>query len=199
MTQTRAQILNNTERLTFAGVTARIQQEESRRVAMSVSDQNPKSESHAFTVMNPQAFKGKKGTGQRCTHCNRDSHLREGCWNLYPHLKPKWKGQGGGGGRNQGEPPRKAYLAENLDSSQGEKKGNGAVRGSGSIPTELYRLESLESTVNRLTQLLGQPSLMGQPGSVNSINFSNSVTAHSEMNNPNETMGSKCCTAQKTR
>jgi hypothetical protein len=148
----RAQILNNMERLTFAGVTARIQQEESRRVAMSVSDQNPKSESHVFTAMNPQAFKGKKGAGQRCTHCNRDDHLREGCWNLYPHLKPKWKGQGGGGGRNQGEPPRKAYLAENLESSQGEKKGNGAVRGSGSTPTELYRLESLESTVNRLTQ-----------------------------------------------
>jgi gag-polypeptide of LTR copia-type len=162
----RAQILNNTERLTFAGVTARIQQEESRRVAMSVSDQNPKSESHAFTAMNPQAFKGKKSAGQRCTHCNRDGHLREGCWNLFPHLKLKWKGQGGGGGRNQGEPPRKAYLAENLDSSQGEKKGNGEVRGSDATPTELYRLVSLESAVNRLTQ----------SGSVNSLIFSNFVT-----------------------
>jgi hypothetical protein len=98
----RAQILNNTERLTFAGVTSRIQQEESRRVAMNVSDQNSKSESHAFAAMNSQAFKGKKDAGQRCTHCNWDGHLREGCWNLYSHLKPKWKDQNGGGGRNQG-------------------------------------------------------------------------------------------------
>jgi hypothetical protein len=106
--------------------------------------------------------------------------------------------EGGGGGRNQGEPPRKAYLAENLDSSQGERKGNGAVGGSGSTPTELNRLESLKSTVNRLTQLLGQQSLMGQPGSVNSINSSNSVTAHNEINNPNEKLGSECCTAPKS-
>jgi gag-polypeptide of LTR copia-type len=57
----RAQILNSTERLTFAGVTARIQQEESRRVAMNVSDQNRKPESHDFAAMNSQAQEGKKG------------------------------------------------------------------------------------------------------------------------------------------
>jgi GAG-pre-integrase domain len=80
----------------------------------------------------------------------------------------------------------------------GERKGNGAVGGSGSTPTELNRLESLESTVNRLTQLLGQQSLMGQLGSVNSINSSNSVTTHNEINNPNEKLGSECCTAPKS-
>jgi gag-polypeptide of LTR copia-type len=104
----QAQILNNTERLTFAGVTARIQQEESRRVAMNVSDQNPKPESHAFAAMNSQAFKGKKGAGQRCTHCNQDDHLREGWWILYPHLKPKWRSKSGGAAAKNlfGENPR---------------------------------------------------------------------------------------------
>jgi gag-polypeptide of LTR copia-type len=98
----QAQILNSTERLTFAGVTARIQQEELRRVAMNISDQNPKPESHASATVNPQAFKGKRGAGQRCTNCNRDNHLREGCWILYPHLRPKWKGQGRGSAQIQG-------------------------------------------------------------------------------------------------
>jgi hypothetical protein len=133
-------------------VTAHIQQEESRRVSMNVSDQNPKPESHAFTAMNSQAPKGKKGVGQRCTHYNRDGHLKDGCWILYPHLKPKWKSQGGGGGRNQGEPQRKAYLAETLDSRQGETKGNRSIEGSGSTQAQLNQLES---TVNRLTTLLG--------------------------------------------
>jgi hypothetical protein len=130
----RAQILNSTERLTFAGVTSRIQQEESWRVAMNISDQNLKPESHAFAAMNPQAFKGKKGARQRCTHYNRDGHLREGCWILYPHLKPKWKGQGGA--RIQGEPQRKVYLAETLDSSQEETKRNGSIRGDSSTQSQ---------------------------------------------------------------
>jgi gag-polypeptide of LTR copia-type len=144
----RAQILNSTQRLTFTGVTARIQQEESRRVAMNISDQNPKSESHAFVVVTPQAFKGKRGIGHRCTNCNRDGHLREGCWILYPHLRPKWKGQGGGSARNQGEPPRKAYLAETLDSSQEEAKRNGSIRGDNSTQSQTQaQLNRLESSV----------------------------------------------------
>jgi hypothetical protein len=132
---------------------------------MNVSDQNPKLESHAFAVMNSQAFKSKKGAGQRCTHCNRDDHLREGYWVLYPHLKPKWKGQGGGSGRSQGEPQRKAYLAETLDSSQEETKRTGSIRGDGSTQAQTQaQLNRLESSVNRLSALLGQQGLMGQSG-----------------------------------
>jgi hypothetical protein len=153
----QAQILNNTEQLTFESVTARIQQEESRRIAMNVSDQNPKPESHAFAAMNSQAFKGKKVAGQRCTHYNRDGHLKEGCWILYPHLKPKWKGQDGGGGRSQGEPRRKTYLVETLYSSQRETKRTGSIKGDGSTPAQTQaQLNRLESSVNQLSALLGQ-------------------------------------------
>jgi hypothetical protein len=59
--------------------------------------------------------------------------------------------------------------------------------------------------MNRLTQLLGQQRQMGQPGSVNSLIFSNSVTgqgnsatAQNEINNPNEQMGSEYCTAPES-
>jgi hypothetical protein len=145
---------------------------------MNISDQNPKPESHAFAAVNPQAFKGKRGTGQRCTNCNRDGHLREGCWILYPHLRPKWKGQGGGSARNQGEPPRKAYLAETLDSRQEEAKRNESVRDSSirnesirdssvrneSIRDNSAQLNRLESSVNRLSAILGQQAFMGHQG-----------------------------------
>ncbi|KAJ4765488.1 01P13-1 [Rhynchospora pubera] len=88
----KAQILGSTDRLTFSGVTARVQQEESRRAAMNISDQNPKPEGHAFATMTSQATRGQKNTGQWCTHCNKAGHLKEGCWILYPHLKPKVEG-----------------------------------------------------------------------------------------------------------
>jgi hypothetical protein len=134
---------------------------------MNISDQNPKPESHAFAAVNPQAFKGKRGTGQRCTNCNRDGHLREGCWILYPHLRPKWKGQGGGSARNQGEPPRKAYLAETLDSRQEAKRnesvGDSSVRNE-SIRDNSAQLNRLESSVNRLSAILGQQAFMGHQG-----------------------------------
>jgi len=159
----RAQILNSTEKLTFTGVTARIQQEESRRGAMNTSDSNPKSEGHAFTAATAQAVGGKKGTGQRCIHCNRDGHLKDGCWVLHPHLKPKWKGQGGG--RNKGEQSRRAYLVESLDSRQGETKVNGAAEGDNSAQAQLNRLES---NLNRITSLLDQQGLMGRSGFVTS-------------------------------
>ncbi|KAJ4786511.1 01P13-2 [Rhynchospora pubera] len=82
----KAQILGSTDRLTFSGVTARVQQEESRRAAMHISDQNPKPEGHAFAAMTSQATRGQKNAGQWCTHCNKAGHLKEGCWILYPHL-----------------------------------------------------------------------------------------------------------------
>jgi hypothetical protein len=86
----RVQILLSTDKLSFEEVTSRIRQEAARRVAMGTSDQNPKSEAHAFSVHHFNAGKARgKGDIERCAHCKRSGHSKDRCWVLNPHIRPK--------------------------------------------------------------------------------------------------------------
>jgi hypothetical protein len=86
----RAQILLLTDKLSFEEVTTHIRQEAARRVAMGTSDQNPKSEAHAFSIHHFNAGKVRgKGEIERCAHCKRSVHSKDMCWVLNPHLCPK--------------------------------------------------------------------------------------------------------------
>jgi hypothetical protein len=57
---------------------------------MDTSDQNPKSEAHAFSVhhINAEKARGKEEI-ERCAHYKRSGHSKDMCWILNPHLRPK--------------------------------------------------------------------------------------------------------------
>jgi gag-polypeptide of LTR copia-type len=109
----RLQILLSTELPTFSAVVAMVQREDARRTAMQSEPQETRQIAehlaYVVTTANSNSDKGRsKGgkEGERCTHCKRNGHTAEKCWILHPHLKPKWRGDGGGN-RGQGEAAKK--------------------------------------------------------------------------------------------
>ncbi|KAJ4821283.1 hypothetical protein LUZ62_033849 [Rhynchospora pubera] len=113
--QIRSQILNSAELPSLATVVATIQREETRQRFMT-TDNQPQSENQAFVshwnkgeqtskqgehVSIRQGGRGSssgrgrgRGRGTRatpyCDYCNKPGHSRDRCWDLFPHLKPRW-------------------------------------------------------------------------------------------------------------
>jgi hypothetical protein len=70
--------------MSFDGVTTPVRQEVTRRVAMT-SVSNPKAEAHAFLAQHFGVSKVKgKGEVDKCSHCKREGHTQEKCWELHP-------------------------------------------------------------------------------------------------------------------
>ncbi|KAJ3706649.1 hypothetical protein LUZ61_010354 [Rhynchospora tenuis] len=165
----RSQILLSPELPSFSAVVAMVQREDSRRTAMNKETQEQRQavENHAFTATStiPNSDRGRNrgNKDEKCTHCKRNGHSIERCWVLHPHLKPKWRGDGGN--RGQGEATRK--TGKTLDQAKrgfcvrGEEDDGGtesikSTRAEPTEPTEASRLDRLESQISRLTSLLGR-------------------------------------------
>jgi len=95
-----------------------------------------------------------RNKSEKCSHCKKSEHTSDRCWVLHPHLKPRWKGDGGN--RGQGEVAKK--NTKTLDGRQEEKRGflaKGEASESEIIP-EASRLDRIESQLLKLTELMGQ-------------------------------------------
>jgi hypothetical protein len=141
----RSQILLSPELPSYSAIVAMVQREDSRRAAMSseVQRNNQAVETLAFAVSGSNLDRGRNKS-EKCSHCKKLGHTSDRCWVLHPHLKPRWKGDGGY--QSQGEVAKK--NTKTLDGRQEEKKGflaKGEASRSESIP-EVSRLDRIDRT-----------------------------------------------------
>jgi hypothetical protein len=68
-----------------------VEDEKIRRVVMSSQPpENP--EAKVFVAQNPNPDLKAEVRGDsivKCNYCRKEGYQREGCWFLYPHLRPK--------------------------------------------------------------------------------------------------------------
>jgi gag-polypeptide of LTR copia-type len=191
----RSQILLSSEFPPFSAVVAMVQREESRRNVMCVEVQEARSvvENQAFAVTVDRG-RNKGRDGERCSHCKKVGHTADRCWVLNPHLKPKWKGEGGSHG--QGEAAKKGDRT--LDTKEGRK--GFSVRGeiNESKGPEDSRLDRIKEMVSKLIELMrmGNKGLeffnFKQPSSVNGPSRPNIVNKN--QSKPKSDSGYKCLT-----
>ncbi|KAJ4781016.1 01P13-2 [Rhynchospora pubera] len=168
----RSQILLSPELPSFSAVVVMVQREDSRRTAMNKESQEQchavENQAFAATISNTNSDRGRnKGNrDEKCAHCKKNGHPIDRCWVLHPHLKPKWRGDGGN--RGQGEAAKK--TGKNLDTERkgfcvrGEEDGEviESTKVARAEPTEPSRLDRIESQISQLALILGHK--LGQTG-----------------------------------
>ncbi|XP_078156597.1 uncharacterized protein LOC144552491 [Carex rostrata] len=123
----RAQIMNTIPLPSYTQIKNMIQQEESRREAMSSSQItiNEPTETLGFAAtkkpffqknnQNPSSqIRQNQGETEKCSNCKKEGHTHETCWFLHPHLRPNhWKGKEKGRGSGIGGAYEKTKRGEN--------------------------------------------------------------------------------------
>lgn len=145
-----------TELPSLASVLATVQREETRRKTMNRGQEEETERTALATNRNPTSTdnRGKGRSGKqnlKCTHCNRNGHEKEGCWNLYPHLRPARVNKTGDTGAIQQHPnggDRGRHQFRNGDANSAIVETSSAIEPTISI-----------SVLTELLQKLGQAGI----------------------------------------